>query len=553
MGGVLLSRGTVAQAITREASAPNSNSARPLPLLAVWATGDGDIWNLEAPVLINPSWQIDQIEAGHHLLPSFFQPNWTMLDSRPEWAGQGSLLWTTYYQDAIARCAALGLPLSFVGLQWEQSLYTDATYKDLTYASNPNVWVSGAAVNAVSAFGATAPWTAIGDKWTDALNQNSEASMLSVIAGWYPNPPKVIWVSNNEAFKEQWYAPFGNDVDSDQHYLDLYSAGASDELKKERLTAGFITRYPLMIAAMRANLNATWQANSKFIAYNAFGPPHFGRFAGWYTGGLDTTTPLRIDANPLMWEGGSVNLYNGNTAYQGWDDNVYSPQIEGCNFPFMLAEALTLNPSFWFEISTWNCNDYYPITDAPTPETDYDALIAHSPAYTPARYAGMSQFTMWLTPPRVVRMYENAFVPLTKWQPYYTAVVATIDRVYTNTTLKTFWRQSTLVANPDRAHPYQAAIPAGYASAERSYLLTTSLDPDGGDSSAWSLTDTLTVYALARVRGTTPNRTWLLYGHAPNGATSATVTVPGYGDVTKTFAVAGSFFLATEGAGVVAV
>jgi len=64
------------------------------------------------------------------------------------------------------------------------------------------------------------------------------------------------------------------------------------------------------------------------------------------------TTQGRIDPWPLAWDGGSPSFYN-----HSWnpaaDYTVWSPQIESMNWPFMLDEALKLNPKFWFEISVW--------------------------------------------------------------------------------------------------------------------------------------------------------------------------------------------------------
>jgi hypothetical protein len=53
--------------------------------------------------------------------------------------------------------------------------------------------------------------------------------------------------------------------------------------------------------------------------------------------------------------------------------------------------------------------------------------------------------------------------------------------------------------------------------------------------------------ALARVKGTKPNRIWLLYTHAPTGArTNVQISIPDYKAVTINVALAVSFYLIDE-------
>ena len=97
------------------------------------------------------------------------------------------------------------------------------------------------------------------------------------LQAWYPNPPLVIFISNNEASKSQWI-----DAEKDQHYLALYGTGQSDEFKREKVAQGWIDRYrPLQQAWRNALSSSSWRSNSKFVGYEAFGPKHFGRWSGW--------------------------------------------------------------------------------------------------------------------------------------------------------------------------------------------------------------------------------------------------------------------------------
>ena len=58
----------------------------------------------------------------------------------------------------------------------------------------------------------------------------------------------------------------------------------------------------------------------------------------------------------------------------------------------------------------------------------------------------------------------------------------------------------------------------------------------------------LRVFSVALVRGEQPNRSWLIYAHAPLGAVANTkVQLPGYGDVKlDSVSMSGSFFAVNE-------
>jgi hypothetical protein len=166
----------------------------------------------------------------------------------------------------------------------------------------------------------------------------------------------------------------------------------------------------------------------------------------------------------------------------------------------------------------------------------------------------MVQFGMWMLRPRLVREFpysgqdtpELASVNL----PWLSPILAAVDRVYTNAVLQRFWRQSALVANPSRPHPYQLEVPSDYASANRMFLLTTNLDPP----QPWvdttgnpQLLLELPVFALARVRGSAPTREWLLYAHSPlKDRTGVQITIPDYRPVTVDVPTAGAFYRVNE-------
>lgn len=554
--------------IRREAFAPNSQTDNPLPLFSGWNTGIYSyLYGKPDDFGYSPAWQVTQIAAGRHLLPWFATPNPDINSSSASWNN-----YLRYYENPLKEVAQHGLPISFVGTQWEQYL-SGAPYKDYALMQNPNVSFvneEGTALTALSPFGPINLWTEIGQKWANC-------SLMQTVQNWYPNPPFVIFVSNNEAAKMKYQY-----ITQDQHYLAKYgTATRTDDFKREVIGNGWIERYRALQSGWREDLSASWKDNSIFVGYGAIGPSLLGRVSHWQTATL--TIPNRLSPWPLAWDGCMADNYLTSKYTYNNDHQVYSPQIESMNLELMRREAIAQNPSFWFELGTWNGGDYSaPWTGnediiakeklcrfnpkaVPLPaEGQPDTLVQPvANPYIPVRYGGMVQFTMWILRPRVVRDYRlwssaradyDGVLPyFGSSQPYVDSLMNAVDKIYSNEVLQLFWRNSELVVNPSRVHPYQQAIPPEFnevthpVSAARMYLLKTNLDPSG----TWGLTTQLSVFAMARVRGTSPNREWLLYAFAPaelplGSAKSAQVTIPGYGDVPIDATLDGQFYLVKE-------
>lgn len=491
------------------AEALRSEADRPLPLAAHWNLG-------EAENGFSPDYQMRQIAAGHHLLPWFRLPN-------PEWRGDDPA-WNKYYESALRRAAALKLPVSFVSTQWEAMLTSDPAYFNLPPDENPNViGPDGRPRPEISPFGPVKWWREAGRKWT-------ASALAAKLQTWHPDPPIVFFISNNEHARLWWVK-----AEEDRHYLKRYGRGRSDDFKRRAVGDGWIERYRALQEGMREGLrNARWRERAVFIGYDAFGPPHFGRWPGWTEYSLYCSG--RIDPRPLEWDGATPSYYVFNWN-ESTDYTVFSPQVESMNWIFMLREALRLNPKFWFEISVW---------DGHEPEMANDKrklYAARGQRFTPARYGGMAQFGMWLLRPRAVREFRAWRDTLAQAEPYFLPIVAAVDRVHLNPTLQRFWRRGELVANRARRHPYQSNIPPEYRNEDRWYLLDTDLDPRG----QWTLATELPVYALALRLGSAPAREWLIYAHAPLGARrGVTATIPDYGSVRIDAAVGGSFFIVDE-------
>lgn len=500
----------VVTGIREEALRSNeSNVGRPLPLAGHWNLG-------EAKNGFSPAYQMRMIEQGHYLLPWFLMPKVTFNPDDPHWIG--------YYEASIKRAARLKMPIALIGTQWEAMLSVEDSYVNLPPDQNPNVvMVDGKVKREVSPFGPVGTWYEAGLRW-------GSSPMMKKLQEWYPDPPLLLFISNNEHVKLQW-----TKVEEDRRYVKLFGRGRDDNFKRKTVADGWIARYRALQDGIRDGLsNATWKEKSLFIGYDAFGPAHFGRWAGWMEYSLYSRG--RVDPWPLAWDGGSPSFYVYNWAAMT-DYTVFGPQVETMNWVFMQAEARRLNPRFWFEMSVWDGHE-------PAMENDKRKTYARAgQRYTPERYGGMAQFGMWLLRPRTVREFRGWQDTLEQAESYFLPIVEAVDRVHRNPTLREFWRKGALVANRAGSHPYQTAVPAEYQNVDRWFLLDTSLDP----KRPWELGTPLPVFSIALVKGNAPQRQWLVYAHAPLGARQGVqVTIPGFRAVAINVAVGGSFYLVDE-------
>ena len=275
-----------------------------------------------------------------------------------------------------------------MGTQWESLLSTSPEFSKLPLDKNPNVIdLNGKVLPSGSPFGPVELWREVGRKWTST-------PIMKKLQEIYPDPPLVLFVSNNEHRKLQW-----KDAEGSLRYLALYGKGKDDAFKRKVIGDGFIERYRALQEGMREGLTAkSWKDKAVFIGYEAFGGSAFARWGGWIEYSL--YTPGRIEPWPLAWDGASVPFYTHN-----WDGStdftVWSPQIQSMNWVFMLQEAYRLNHIFWFELSTWDGHELSQVND----KRNYYAKLGQ--AYNPERYGGMVQFGMWLLRPRAVREFRG--------------------------------------------------------------------------------------------------------------------------------------------------
>jgi hypothetical protein len=459
----------------------------PLPLAASWATG-------MRPDGYDPGWQLGRIAAGDRLLP------WLQL--REPWLEP---LPASYYEPATRSLAGQHLPFTLV-----------ATQLDALVA----LQLSGNKDAELSPLSPTAAWYEAGLQW-------ARQPMLVRMQELYPDPPRVFFLSNNEQKRTGWRAMRGREG---------VPAGLDDTELRRFVGDAWVARYRELFRGLRDGLSApAWRQNARFIGYDAFGFVDYFRWDGWTDYSLQL--PGRFEPWPLAWDGASVTYYTHDWSATT-DFQVFSPQVGASNLVPMLDLAQELRSGFWFELSVW---DGQQPGYASSKELFYRSL---GQVYDEARYGGFVQFGLWLTRPRVVREFRNPDQTRSAVGTYFDAIVAAVNRVHDDETLRTFWRDGRLLANTTASHPYQAGVPADWRDVPRWYLLDASANPPR----PWTLETPLAVYALALERGTKPAREWLVYAHSPlaPAPVSTRVPLPGGPAVTVLSTRSGCFTLLRE-------
>jgi hypothetical protein len=443
-----------------------------LPLAASWATG-------MYPDGFDPAYQVSEVKQGHRLLPWLQLPDTEK--SMPD----------EYFVAATEQLKALKLPITVVATQWDVWV---------AQALNPGLVASGGELAPLSPFSPVSAWYEAGLRW-------GRHPMLARLQQIYPDPPLVEFLSNNEQSRLTWLQV------RDQ---GLVARGLDDETIRRMVGDAWIVRYRELIRGFRDGLSSpTWKSKAIFVGYDAFGGVDFLRWSGWINYSL--YVPGRFEPWPLAWDGASVSYYTSDFA-ASTDFRVLSPQIGAMNLVPMRDQAERMHDNYWFELSIWDGQ----VEESGKGKDDYYRSLGQQ--YDPDRYSGYAQFGLWLTRPRVIREFRGPQQTRTHLGSYFDRIVAAVDRVHDNPTLRRFWRDGRLVVNDQALHPYQSAVPAEWQNIPRWFLLDTPANPPR----PWSTETSLDVYSIALVLGSKPQREWLVYAHAPlaEQARSVQVRIP---------------------------
>jgi len=473
---------TMSTTITTEALKAFSDSTeRSLPLLAHWNVGIPEF--VEA---MDPMYMISRIELGEHVLVSW------KLD--PYYNDSIS---SSYYEKSIKKAAELNLPLVFVLPAPESALTKDSYYFALESATNPNVVTSkGDVVEKLSPFGADELWNEVGEQW-------SSTTLMAQLQEWYPNPPLVLFVSEDEAAKLSW---------SQLSQESRYTASGDDNFKRTLVGAEWIEKYRQMHDGFKKGfVNTSWKENVKFMTYNKFSE-NLGE-SNWLEGA--TLTNHYMNIWPLTADGATVDF---DLSGSKTDNSADAPHVLANNLPFMLNEAKLINPNFAYQLS----------------------LDAVSKVSEPAKYRGLTQFALWFLRPSIIRQASQES-DREMLAPLFQEVADSVELIHYNEQLATFWREGSLV-NSGESNLNQN-IPEQYLNDPRWFLLKTDVNPPR----PWVDETSISVWAFALVKGEAPNREWLVYAQSPDGDMhDVTVTIPEYKDVLVDSGVNGSFYILSE-------
>jgi hypothetical protein len=494
--------GPIADEIRAAASDPFDSKLRPLPLAAHWNTGtkaDG----------FGPEYQLSLLDRGYHVLPWFALPV-------PGEKNNPDLI---YYQAAMQRAADRHLPIALISTQWERLLSVDRAYLTMPASTNPNVVSRDGKIEArVSPAGSADPWREVGQRW-------GSQPMLDQLQKIYPDPPRVLLISNNEHAKLKW-------KDASQDARLARAQGMSPDELVRLFTDGWKVRYGGLFTGLKEEfISADWRDRSVVMGYNAFLPPSVGRWPGWAEHSL--TLPDQLSAWTTIWQGASLPFYTHHWD-QSTDFQVWSPQVEAMNWRAAI-DALAGTP-YWIELSTWDGNRGKENDKRLT----YEKL---GQTYGPDRYEGMVQFGLWLIQPRTLREFRAHNDRKADYAPYFQAVLRSVERVHRVPELREFWQRGRLLPNGRRHHPYQSHIPNSLARQPRWFGLSTSRDEPG----PWKLDTPIAVFAIAHLLGEKPNRRWLVYAHAPVGPSKkVTIDVPDFSGMEVDVPRSGGFWLIEE-------
>ena len=481
----------MAQSITTEAlKAFLDSNEHSLPLLSHWNVGIPELTDA-----MNPMYMIDRIEQGEHILVSW------KLD--PYYA---DTIGSSYYEESIKKAAELQLPLVFIFPSPESALTKDSYYKSLPKEDNPNVIdANNNTLDKLSPFGPDERWSEVGNQW-------STTTLMNQLQEWYPNPPLVIFISEDEADKLSW-----NEVSIASRYWECYSE-CSPEMKddnyKRTLVGGkWIEKYRQMQNGFKEGFTkAAWKDNIKFISYNKLSD-NFGKSTNWIDNA--TVTNQYVNLWPLTTDGTTIDFDLSDTKS---DVTANAPHVLANNLDFMLKEAKRGNSDFAYQLSI---NDDSKITDV-------------------TRYRGLTQFALWFLRPNFIRQ-QSSVATRTELEPMFEEVVNSVELIHYNPHIAEFWKNGELVKSGDSY--LNENIPEQYQNDPRWFLLDVDVNPE----KPWTDSTEIKTWAFAIVKGEVPNREWLIYTQSPEGDMSnSTISIPAYNDVLIDSSVNGNFYILSE-------
>jgi len=501
-------------AVRKESVLPNDGpEGRPLPLYTLW-------FGIHTFPL---KYQFDELLVRRQW---YFLPG---LEAR-SWDDKGQYSIGTY-RDYITRCKELQFPLHFLGLNWLGEFYTNPMYQAMDASRNPaDLDTNGQFTNQWDTLmpDLTIP-TEAGERYVTA------DPMLNYAMAEYPDAPRVFLISNNEAHVRYWSSyEYPDSGAPSKRFMDQY-AGLYDRNTLEGETAltelwgtGYINVVGNYLDGIRSQMPA-WSDSLYLLPYQG-SIPYYGRWGGWtfYWAG---NTLWGAEPGFKVWDGISpdtMSHYVFND-FSGMGQAFHTGNDNACH------ESLAANYG--------RKDPIYGVTVSAYPDATIARYAAYGETFTPARHFGMVRLNLWINRPRIIWDYFDHDLPLSGSEPWMCHDV--LVPIHENELLTKFWRSSTLCVRDASEHPYNEKLrPHVLDETNRYPNLACSTDPPP----PFDYDKRYPFVAVARVRGTAPNREWLIVTHAPSGPLSGVeVTLHDYGVVTLSGTVAGEYWYLTEG------
>ncbi|MCZ7644614.1 MAG: hypothetical protein M5U26_04900 [Planctomycetota bacterium] len=465
---------------------------RPLPLAANWNCNGNEGYG--------PEWQIEQMKKGHHLL---FTMRLGAQAKDVDWKAQLQPIFEYLKEQQAPVC-----------LRW-------------------NNWVNEIVKDA-SPFSPVEPWRKAGEELMRGF-----AEQLEAMQTWYPDPPYVVMVANNED-----KLPSLKAIVKSPEYLKAHGEDKDEAYQQKAVGEAWCERYKAMFDGMRAG-SGPWGKKMRFIGYAWGGEANINAY-GW----LDS---------PLAWDGVSARNYvdRGLTDYQ-----TYSVTVTAMNLRLKKAWYLSQKKDVHFEISPW---------------------WRKKEGVPPERYGAMVIWNLWVARPHSVRQFTSWATKRAEDETWYREVLKAVDQVHANETLRDFWAEGDPVVNreieipvhvidaPPREGTWAQGRLAGIvddakideleALSHAYYGLKTSVDPAEFDEpkenrqgrKQFAKTAEYRAWAQAQVLGNAPNRRWLVFAYAPRGDEKGVqITIPNFKAITLDVPQRGVFAVVDEAGGSVA-
>ena len=375
-----------------------------------------------------------------------------------------------------------------------------------------------------------------------------------------PNVSRVFWMNNNEnghlkeehcENSERWMATYGDPALMDKDTFNETFFKDNQNVTYEQLHLGVLDKiaeyFPSAIDIKMPCYN--WGKNLTYrqISWSYSGNDSLGIYDYRYS--FPASTAISPD-----------HLYYNNWEPFVSDTTVGSIQCQASNTKFILDQWLEAQPDGYLELSTWmqdHVND-----GSPSLIDRYQRVDVWNGALgvmTYERYGASVMYGAWLVRPRVLREFIPAAFGTVDVMPALEPLLKYVKAIHENDTLRRFWRNGENVENANRVHPYNNDINkygnSAWTTEPRWWLLDTNYDsetdwtylpPDRPYPNAfWG--GIIPVFAIALKLGTTPNQEWLVYCSNPmNDKGTATLTVPGFRDITVSVSDNGRYYLCKE-------